>query len=162
MVVFMFLYSLDNKRYHTLNYFYKQKFGKKVFKISLNMGLTCPNKVNGSGCIFCSNSSGDFAGNPYDDIATQFETIKSMMEKKWPDAYYIGYFQAGTNTYAPLEVLKKNYEEVLKQIVERDRQDSNRAVAPLKRADDAVVIDTSHMTAEEVAATICKAIQQKI
>lgn len=115
MVVFMFLYSLDNKRYHTLNYFYKQKFGKKVFKVSLNMGLSCPNKVNGSGCIFCSNSSGDFAGNPYDDIATQFETIKSMMEKKWSDAYYIGYFQAGTNTYAPLEVLKKNYEEVLKQ-----------------------------------------------
>lgn len=57
---------------------------------------------------------------------------------------------------------KQSYEEVLKQIVERDRQDSNRAVAPLKRADDAVVIDTSHMTAEEVAATICKAIQQKI
>ena len=112
-------YQVTNKRYHTLNYFYKQKFGKKVFKVSLNMGLTCPNKVNGSGCIFCSNSSGDFAGNPYDDIATQFETIKSMMEKKWPDAYYIGYFQSGTNTYAPLEVLKKNYEE-MKQIIREE------------------------------------------
>ena len=109
----MFLYSFDNKRYHTLNYFYKKKFGKKVFKVSLNMGLTCPNKRNGTGCIFCSNSSGDFAGNPRDDIITQFESVKGMMEKKWPDAYYIGYFQAGTNTYAPLDVLKKNYEAIL-------------------------------------------------
>ena len=111
----MFPYSLDNKRYHTLNYFYKHKFGKKVFKVSLNMGLGCPNKVHGTGCIFCSNSSGDFAGNPHDNIVTQFETIKNMMERKWNDAYYIGYFQAGTNTYAPLEVLKKNYEAILTQ-----------------------------------------------
>lgn len=111
----MFPYSLDNKLYHTLNYFYKHKFGKKVFKVSLNMGLGCPNKVHGTGCIFCSNSSGDFAGNPRDNIVTQFETIKNMMEKKWNDAYYIGYFQAGTNTYAPLEVLKKNYEAILTQ-----------------------------------------------
>ena len=110
----MFPYSFDNKRYHTLNYFYKHKFGKKVFKVSLNMGLGCPNKEKGSGCIFCSNSSGDFAGNPKDDIVTQFQEIKLMMEKKWNDAYYIGYFQAGTNTYAPLEILKKNYEAVLK------------------------------------------------
>lgn len=110
----MFPYSFDNKRYHTLNYFYKHKFDKKVFKVSLNMGLGCPNKEKGSGCIFCSNSSGDFAGNPKDDIVTQFQDIKLMMEKKWNDAYYIGYFQAGTNTYAPLEVLKKNYEAVLR------------------------------------------------
>lgn len=108
-----FLYTLDNKRYHTLNYFYKKKFGKKVFKVSLNAGFSCPNIKNGHGCIFCSNKSGDFAGNIKDDLKTQFETIKTNMEKKWPNSYYIGYFQAGTNTYAPLEVLKEKYSSIL-------------------------------------------------
>ena len=109
----MFLYTMDNKRYQTLNYFYKKKFGKKVFKVSLNLGLDCPNKVNGQGCIFCANGSGDFAGNKEDDLITQFNEVKEIMEKKWPDAYYIGYFQAGTNTYAPLDFLKKSYECIL-------------------------------------------------
>jgi len=109
----MFEYTNDNKRYHTLNYFYKNKFGKKVFKVSLNAGFSCPNKMNGQGCIFCSNNSGDFAGNPQDDIVTQFHKIKNIMEKKWPNAYYIGYFQAGTNTYAPLPVLKNTFETIL-------------------------------------------------
>lgn len=111
----MFTYTLDNKRYHTLNYYYKNLFGKKVFKVSLNPGFSCPNKKNGTGCIFCANSSGDFAGNPKDDLITQFHKVKEMMSHKWPDAYYIGYFQAGTNTYAPLETLKKDYEIILKE-----------------------------------------------
>ena len=71
-----FLYSLDNKRYHTLNYFYKTRFGKKVFKVSLNAGFSCPNYQNGTGCIFCSHQSGDFAGKKEDDLLTQFENIK--------------------------------------------------------------------------------------
>ena len=110
----MFKYSLDNKRYHTLNYFYKNKFGKKVFKISLNPGFGCPNFKNGHGCIFCSHFSGDFAGDPRDNLLKQFNEGKMMMEKKWCDGYYIGYFQAGTNTYAPLDVLKDCYESILK------------------------------------------------
>lgn len=110
----MFPYSLDNKRYHTLNYFYKEKFHSKVFKVSLNQGLGCPNKIDGKGCIFCSHDSGVFAGNPKDDLKMQFELVKTMMEKKWPHAKYIAYFQAGTNTYAPLDTLKKNFESVLK------------------------------------------------
>ena len=109
----MFSYTLDNKRYHTLNYFYKKKFGSKVFKVSLNQGLGCPNKVNGKGCIFCSHDSADFAGNPLDDLSVQFAQVKKMMEQKWPSAKYIAYFQAGTNTFAPLPVLKKNFESVL-------------------------------------------------
>ena len=109
----MFSYSLDNKRYHTLNYFYKQKFGKKVFKVSLNAGFSCPNYKTG-GCIFCSHQSGDFAGNPKDDLLKQFDEIKTMMEHKWPDSYYIGYFQAATNTYAPVSVLKEKFETILK------------------------------------------------
>ena len=112
----MFKYSLDNKRYHTLNYYYKNKYGKKTFKVSLNGGFSCPNKEKtGHGCIFCSRlGSGDFAGNQNDDLLTQFNKVKNIMEQKWPDSYYIGYFQANTNTYAPLDVLKEKYESILK------------------------------------------------
>lgn len=110
----MFKYTLDNKRYHTLNYYFKNKYGKKTFKVSLNGNFSCPNKINGKGCIFCSRlGSGDFAGNKEKDLITQFNEVKTIMEKKWPDSYYIGYFQANTNTFAPLEVLKEKYEQIL-------------------------------------------------
>ena len=110
----MFKYTLDNKRYHTLNYYFKNKYGKKTFKVSLNANFSCPNKINGKGCIFCSRlGSGDFAGNKEKDLVTQFNEVKTIMERKWPDSYYIGYFQANTNTYAPLEVLKEKYETIL-------------------------------------------------
>ena len=108
-----FEYSLDNKRYHTLNYFYKNKFNSKVFKVSLNGGFSCPNFNNGNGCIFCKHGSGDFAGNIEDDLVTQFHKIKEMMENKWPNSKYIAYFQANTNTYAPVEVLKEKFESVI-------------------------------------------------
>ena len=108
----MFQYTLDNKRYHTLNYFYKQKFGKKVYKVSLNAGFSFFLMKNG-GCIFCSHESGDFAGNKNDDIVTQFKNVQKVMERKWPGSYAIGYFQAGTNTYAPLSILKEKYESIL-------------------------------------------------
>ncbi len=111
----MFKYSLDNKRYHTLNYYYRYKYGKKVFKVSLNANFSCPNKINGNGCIFCSKlGSGDFAGNASLDLITQFNEVKEIMEHKWPDAYYIGYFQANTNTYAPVNILKTKFEPILK------------------------------------------------
>ena len=78
----MFKYTLDNKRYHTLNYFYKTKFNSKVFKVSLNGNFSCPNFKNGSGCIFCSaKGSGDFAGNKEDDLLTQFNEIKKKLNK---------------------------------------------------------------------------------
>lgn len=113
----MFLYSDSNKRYHTLDYFYKHKFGYKVFKISLNGGFSCPN-VDGTlstrGCIYCSPlGSGEFAGRRCDDLIKQFYDIKSIMDKKW-SGKYIGYFQARTNTYAPLSDLKEKYESILK------------------------------------------------
>ena len=114
-----FKYSDDNKRYHTLNYFYKHKFNSKVFKVSLNAGFSCPNidgTVGYGGCIYCSKSgSGEFAGNIEDNILKQFSSVKNMMLNKWPEAKYIGYFQARTNTYAPVEQLKKVYEPILKQ-----------------------------------------------
>ena len=107
----------DNKRYHTWNYYLRNTFGEKVFKVSLNGGFTCPNldgKVSRGGCTYCSNSgSGDFAGNPASPLSEQFNEIKAMMHKKWPNAKYIAYFQAYTNTYAPLNVLKDKFEEAL-------------------------------------------------
>ena len=76
----MFKYTLDNKRYHTLNYHLKTKYGKKVFKVSLNAGFSCPNKINGKGCIFCSRlGSGDFAGDVNKDLVTQFNEVKEIM-----------------------------------------------------------------------------------
>lgn len=114
-----FPYSDTNKRYHTLDYFYKQKFHSKVFKVSLNAGFGCPNidgTVGTGGCIYCSSlGSGDFAGDIKDDLVTQFQKVKENMLKKWPTSKYIGYFQAYTNTYADVSVLKEKYETILKQ-----------------------------------------------
>ena len=115
----MFQYSLDNKRYHTLNYHYKEKYHCKVIKVSLNAGFTCPNidgKVGYGGCIYCSKSgSGDFGGDITKSLSEQFDEIKDKLSKKWPRGKYIAYFQAHTNTYAPLSVLKEKYESVLKK-----------------------------------------------
>lgn len=114
-----FKYSNTNKRYHTLDYYYKNKFNSKVFKVSLNAGFSCPNidgTVGHGGCIYCSKTgSGEFAGNKEEDIKKQFHDIKNMMLKKWPNAKYIGYFQARTNTYAPVDKLKSQYETVLNE-----------------------------------------------
>lgn len=113
-----FPYSDDNKRYHTQNYFLCHKFGRKVIKLSLNAGFSCPNRDGSKGiggCIYCSSSgSGDFGGCPDDDIITQLEKQKNIMSSKWNDGFYIPYFQAGTNTYAPLEKLISLYETALK------------------------------------------------
>ena len=113
----MFKFSNTNKRYHTLDYYYKMKFGKKIAKISLNGGFTCPNKDGTKGvggCIYCSKlGSGDYAGNPLKSLTNQFLEIKKIMDKKWQNTEYIAYFQANTNTYAPVNELKKKYEEVL-------------------------------------------------
>jgi radical SAM protein (TIGR01212 family) len=113
----MFKNSLDNKRYYTLNCYYKRVFGCKVFKVSLNPGFTCPNKdgkVGTGGCIYCSPSgSGDFAGNTNDDLMTQFNKVKEVMLHKWPNGKYIAYFQANSNTYGDLDKLKSTYEQFL-------------------------------------------------
>ena len=109
-----FKYSIDNKRYHTLNYYYKEKFNEKICKVSLNANFTCPNidgKVGYGGCIYCSKlGSGEFGGNPKESLLTQFEKGKKVMQRKWPNAKFIAYFQANTNTYAPLEKLKECFE----------------------------------------------------
>ncbi len=113
-----FKYSDTNKRYYTLDYFYKHKFNCKIAKVSLNAGFTCPNKDGTKGiggCIYCSKlGSGDYAGNLKDDVVTQFNSIKKVMDNKWKNTKYIGYFQANTNTYASVDKLKSVYEPILK------------------------------------------------
>ncbi len=112
-----FIKYLDNKRFYTFNCFLKNKFNSKVFKVSLNAGMTCPNRdgtKSTGGCSFCSgNLSGDFGGDPCESIHQQFDEIRMRVHKKWPDALYIAYFQAGTNTYAPVDKLKELYNSVI-------------------------------------------------
>lgn len=108
-----------DKRYYSLNRYLRNKFKTKVFKVPLDGGFDCPNrdgKVAYGGCTFCSVSgSGDFAGDRRDNLETQFMKIKTRMHKKWPEGKYLGYFQAYTNTYAPVEELREKYEVILKQ-----------------------------------------------
>ncbi|HHX00033.1 MAG TPA: TIGR01212 family radical SAM protein [Acholeplasmataceae bacterium] len=110
-------YFTNQHPYNTLDAYLKSKFNSKVFKISLNGGFTCPNRdgtKGRGGCIFCSESgSGDFAGNPEENLKTQFQTIKKRMHKKWNEGKYIVYFQANSNTYGELETIKNLYEEAI-------------------------------------------------
>lgn len=110
------------KPYHSLDYHYKERFGTKVYKLSLNGGFTCPNRdgtLGTSGCIFCSaGGSGDFASSASLSIAKQVQSAKKLLEPKLKhkdSVKYIAYFQAFTNTYAPVSHLKQLYEEALSQ-----------------------------------------------
>lgn len=108
----MFKNTLDNKRYHTLNYFFKKKFGQKVFKVPLDINSTCPNQING-GCIYCSNKSVASISDNSLDILEQFENGRKIMEQKWPDSLYIPYFQSGTNTYNDKNLVKGYIDKLL-------------------------------------------------
>ncbi len=112
-----FSYSSDNKRYHTWSYYLRQKYGQKVCKIPLNAGFSCPNRdgtCGSGGCSFCSgNRGGDFGGDPALSIPEQFFGMREIFAKKWPESLSIAYFQAGTNTYAPMPVLREKFEAAL-------------------------------------------------
>lgn len=110
----MFKYTLDNKRYHTFNYFLKNKFNTKVFKIALDANFSCPNKKTG-GCIFCSEGSKSNITNNNKSVLEQFEEEKIIMHKKWPEGLYIPYLQANTNTMDSVENLKKIYEPLISE-----------------------------------------------
>lgn len=109
-----FPYSFSNKRYHTWDYHLKERFGGKVFKVSLDGGFSCPN-IDGTkgkgGCTYCAYS---FKRQSAEDLLTQFRQGVEALHRKWPDAQqYIPYFQANTNTYAPVSELREKYEAVL-------------------------------------------------
>jgi len=102
--------------YRTANEYYKEKYGCKVYKLSLDGGFTCPNRdgsVSTGGCIFCSSlGSGEFAEGG-SDILAQLESAKGRVERKIKDGKYIAYFQSFTNTYGPVERLKKLFYEAI-------------------------------------------------
>ncbi len=127
-----FKYTLDNKRYHTFNYYLKTRFKKKASKISLDASFSCPNrdgKISTKGCIFCSKEgSGDFTNRQVKNLLDQYNLTKLMMEKKWPNALTIPYFQAFTNTYGPLSKIKSMLEPFM-------NMDEVCAVALATRAD---------------------------
>ena len=110
-------YINNQHRYYTLDYYYKNKYNSKVFKIALNGNFTCPNRdgtLSTKGCIFCSEKgSGDFAGDKELPLSKQWAEIKAIMLKKWDNAKYIPYFQANTNTYGPLDKIKKLFDEAI-------------------------------------------------
>ncbi|WP_146551017.1 TIGR01212 family radical SAM protein [Rummeliibacillus sp. SL167] len=112
-----FPFPSDGKRYYTWNRYLRDQFGCKVYKVALDAGFDCPNRdgtVAFGGCTFCSAAgSGDFAGDRVDPIPVQFEKIKEKMQHKWKDGKTMAYFQAYTNTHAPLPILKEKFEAAL-------------------------------------------------
>ena len=105
------------KPYHSLDYMLRDRFGEKVYKVTLNGGMSCPNrdgKLGTRGCIFCSaGGSGDFAADSSLSITEQIDRQISILSAKRPIHKYIAYFQAFTNTYAPVEYLEKIFTEAL-------------------------------------------------
>lgn len=107
----------NKKRYNSLDNYFKNTFGEKIYKVSLDGGFTCPNRdgtLSTKGCIFCSESgSGDFAGSRRLSINEQIEEQLKLIENKFPSGKVIAYFQNFTNTYADVEYLRKIYYEAL-------------------------------------------------
>lgn len=107
----------DDKRYYSLNYYLKQHYGRKLYKIALDGGMTCPNRdgtCGSRGCIFCSEGgSGDFAGDRALSIREQLALGKASLAEKYSGHSYIAYFQAYTNTYAPVQHLRQLFEEAV-------------------------------------------------
>ena len=106
----LFPYTLDNKRYHTYNYYLKNKYNAKVAKVTIDGHFTCPNRDGRKGyggCIYCSDrGSGDSIQSFREDILTQYEANRKVMDRKWPNSLYIPYFQSFTNTYGPLDKIR--------------------------------------------------------
>lgn len=111
--------KFDNKRYNSLNYFFRNKFGEKIVKVALDGGFSCPNRdgtISTLGCTFCSErGSGDFSSDANLTISDQFNESKLRTKSKWKNSKYIAYFQAYTNTYDHPEKLREKYSEALKQ-----------------------------------------------
>lgn len=112
-----FPFSDSNKRYYTYDYYLRHTFGEKVAKVTLDGGFTCPNRdgtCGTGGCIYCSGrGSGDFTEDALLPIAEQYRAQVERIRKKWDARKFIAYFQAFTNTYAPLPRLRELYEQAL-------------------------------------------------
>lgn len=111
-----FIYSDDNKRYHTLHYYNKHRFGGRMYKAAIDAGLTCPNKdgTRGvGGCIFCDSGSGYFTAESRLSIAEQFRREEQRIRSKTPDAKILAYFQANSNTYCSAQRLSEMLREAV-------------------------------------------------
>lgn len=108
---------MTKERYNSLSSYYKKIFGMRTVRLSIDAGFSCPNRdgtISSEGCIFCSEKgSGDFAGNRLLSVTDQITEQIGLISHKWPDAKYLAYFQAFTNTYAPIERLRAVYYEAL-------------------------------------------------
>lgn len=108
----------NDKPYHSLDYELKKRFGEKVYRLTLNGGMSCPNRdghIGYGGCIFCSGGgSGEFAADPSLSILRQIEAGKELLQSKRPVNKYIAYFQAFTNTYGPVEYLRSIFTEAIR------------------------------------------------
>ncbi len=110
-----FKYTFDNKRYHTLNYYYRSKYGKKLHKAVIDCGMTCPNidgRCGFGGCIFCDGGSGYFTQKNI-SVTEQLQLEKDRIYSKNGIVPIVAYFQANTNTYAPIEKLRAIFNEAL-------------------------------------------------
>lgn len=107
----------NEKRYYSVDYYLKQTFGEKVYRLSLNGGMTCPNRdgtLGTRGCIFCSSAgSGDFAQSSLHPVSEQIQTAKRQIQSKRNCRKFIAYFQAYTNTYAPVDYLRNLFLEAI-------------------------------------------------
>ena len=106
-----------DKRYYSLDAYLKHTFGEKIYRLSLNAGMTCPNRdghLDTRGCIFCSaGGSGDFAATPALSITAQIEEAQARLREKTSCRKFIAYFQAYTNTYAPVSYLRQVFTEAI-------------------------------------------------
>lgn len=109
--------DFGGKPYRSLDFHLRERYGEKIYKVSLNGGMTCPNRdgtLGSRGCIFCSaGGSGDFAGNPRLSVREQIEAQKEPLLRKFPVRHFIAYFQAYTNTYAPVDYLERIFTEAI-------------------------------------------------
>lgn len=114
---FYYMKQWNDKPYHSLDYELKKRFGEKVYRLTLNGGMSCPNRdghIGYGGCIFCSGGgSGEFAANPSLSIQQQIKAGRQMLSAKRPVHKYIAYFQAFTNTYGPVEYLRSIFTEAI-------------------------------------------------
>ena len=153
------------KRYYSLDYYLKKTYGEKLYKISLDGGMTCPNRdgtLGTHGCIFCSRGgSGDFAASRTLSVTEQIEAGKQQSAKKYTGSSYIAYFQAYTNTYASLEYLETLYMEESARYIRRGYELPvfENAVSELRKRGIDVIVHTILCLPNETEQDILKTLE---
>lgn len=165
-----FIYSDDNKRYHTYNYYLRHRFGKKVQRVSLDIGAGCPNRCGErgmGGCIFCPSGAeplGRFKGLSEEELCRRFDESKSLVEGKSPDKCYIAYFQSGSNTFGDIAAFRQAFETALSfegvvglSVATRPDCLDDKALELLKEMSDktALTVELGLQTIHDKTAELC-------